>query len=159
MGTTARADAIAPAHPDRTFEILTPVDPSRFYGRFGVIPATVKVTDQSGAWDAAGQTRVLHLSDGSQVTETISEVDEPRRFVYELTDFTKLFGMLVAYARAEWDFDAAAGGTRIRWSYTFHGRPARGWIIFLIVKLAWAPYMKRVLPTLVDEVRRVGSAA
>jgi Polyketide cyclase / dehydrase and lipid transport len=158
MGTTARAEGIAPAHPDRTFEVLTPIDPSRFYGRFGPIPATIKVTDQTGAWDGVGQSRVLHLSDGSQLTETTKEVDEPRRFVYELTHFTKLFGALVSYARAEWDFDAAEGGTRIRWSYTFHGQPARGWIIFLIVKLAWAPYMRRVLPKLIEEVRTVTAA-
>ncbi|CAN5299729.1 hypothetical protein BH11ACT3_BH11ACT3_13880 [soil metagenome] len=155
MGTSARAEAIAPATPTRTYEILTPSDPSRFYGKFGPIPATLSVSDQTGAWDGVGQTRTLHLSDGSTVVETTKEVDAPRRFAYQLTNFTKLFGALVAKADAEWDFDAAEGGTRIRWTYTFHGKPGRGWMVALIIKLAWAPYMREVLPKLVDEVKRV----
>lgn len=158
MGTSAHAEAHAPAHPDRTFEILTPSDPSRFYGKFGPIPATVKVTDQTGAWDAVGQTRTLHLSDGGSVVETLKSVEAPHRFAYQLTDFTGVFGALVAFARAEWDFDAAEGGTRIGWTYTFYAQPARGAILAVIVKLFWAPYMRKVLPGLVDEVRRVTAA-
>lgn len=155
MGTSAFAEGHAPAHPDRTFEILTPSDPTRFYPKSGPLPGVVRVEGQTGAWDAVGQTRTLHLSDGSSVVETTREVDPPRRFSYQLTDFTKLFGSLVAYARAEWDFDAAEGGTRIRWTYTFYAQPARGAIVWLIVRLLWGPYMKKVMPGLVAEVKRV----
>jgi hypothetical protein len=155
MSTTARAEGHAPAHPDRTYEILTPSDPSRFYGRFGPIPATVEVTDQTGDWDAVGQTRTLHLSDGGSVVETLTLVDDPSRFQYQLTDFTGFFGWIVSYARAEWDFDAAEEGTRIRWSYTFWGQPARGWLLAVIVKVFWARYMRQVLPGLIAEVKRV----
>ena len=147
--------AIAPADPARTFDVLTPSDPSRFYPRFRVIPAVVAVTDQSGAWDAPGQTRTLHLSDGSTVVETTTDVERPGFFAYELTDFTKVFGPLVDHARAEWRFDPADGGTRITWTYTFFGRPGRGWIVGLIVRAAWAAYMARVIVGLVDEVRQV----
>ena len=152
-GYGARVQAVAPADPARTFDLLTPSDPARFYPRFRVIPAVVGVTDQTGAWDAPGQTRTLHLSDGSSVVETTTDVDRPGFFAYELTDFTKVFGPLVDHARAEWHFDEAEGGTRITWSYTFFGRPGRGWIVGLIVKLAWAAYMRRVIIGLVDEVR------
>ena len=57
----------------------------------------------------------------------------------------------MAFADAEWDFDAAVEGTRVRWRYTFHAQPKRGWIVRLIVKLAWARYMRRVLPGLLAE--------
>ncbi len=157
-GHGARVQAIAPAGPARTFDLLTPSDPTRFYPRSGVIPAVVSVTDQTSAWDAVGQTRMLHLSDGSTVVETTTDVDRPGFFAYELTRFTKVFGPLVDHARAEWRFDAADGGTRITWSYTFFGRPGRGWIVALIVRLAWAGYMRRVIVGLVDEVRRVEAA-
>ena len=146
--------AVAPADPTRTFDVLTPSDPARFYPRFRVIPAVVAVTDQTGEWDAVGQTRTLHLSDGSSVVETTTDVDRPGFFAYELTDFTKVFGPLVDHARAEWRFEPAEGGTRITWSYTFFGRPGRGWIVALIVRLAWTAYMRRVIVGLVDEVRR-----
>jgi hypothetical protein len=155
MASTARAEGFAPAKPDRTFAILTPSDPTRFYPRFGPIPAIVRVDDQTGDWDAVGQSRRLTLSDGGTLVERLKVVDPPRRFAYQLTDFTGFFGTLVAFADAEWDFDANVEGTRIRWSYTFHAQPKRGWIVRLVVVLWWARYMKRVLPLLIDEVRRL----
>jgi hypothetical protein len=159
MASTAKAEGFAPAKPDRTFAIMTPSDPSRFYPKWGPIPAIVRVDDQTGAWDGVGQSRKLTLSDGGTVIERLKVVDAPRRFAYQLTDFTGFFGNLVAFADAEWDFDASVEGTRIRWTYTYHAQPKRGWIVRLIVRLAWAPYMKRVLPGLIDEVRRVTAAS
>ena len=146
---------VAPADPARTFDLLTAGDPTRFYPKFRVIPAVIAVTDQTGGWDAAGQTRTLHLSDGSTVREATKQVERPGFFAYELTDFTRIFGPLVDHARAEWRFDPVDGGTRVSWSYTFFGRPGRGWIVGLIVKFAWAAYMRTVMAGLVDEVRRV----
>lgn len=155
MASSARAEGFAPAKPDRTFAIMTPSDPTRFYPRFGPIPAIVEVSDQTGAWDAVAQSRTLTLSDGGTLVERIKVVDPPRRFAYQLTDFTGFFGTLVAFADAEWDFDASVEGTRIRWTYTFHAQPQRGWIVRVIVRLWWARYMKKVLPLLIDEVRRL----
>ena len=158
MASTAKAEGFAPAKPDRTFAIMTPSDPTRFYPKFGPIPAIVKVTDQTGAWDAVGQSRTLTLSDGGTLVERVRVVDPPRRFAYQLTDFTGFFGNLVAFADAEWDYDASVEGTRIRWTYTYHAQPKRGWLVRVIVKLFWGPYMKRVLPGLIAEVERVTSA-
>ena len=155
--STSTVQAIAPAEPTRTFDILTPSDPTRFYPKFRVIPATIAVEHQTGAWDAVGQTRTLKLSDGSSVVETTTDVERPGYFAYELTQFTKAFGPLVDHARAEWHFDAAEGGTRITWTYTFFGRRGRGWIVALIIKLAWAAYMRKVMVGLVDEVRTVAA--
>ena len=155
MSSTAKAEGFAPAKPDRTFAIMTPSDPTRFYPKFGPIPAIVKVDDQTGDWDAVGQSRKLTLSDGGTLVERLKVVDAPRRFAYQLTDFTGFFGTLVAFAEAEWDFDANVEGTRIRWTYTYHAQPKRGWIVRLVVVLFWGRYMKRVLPGLIDEVRRL----
>jgi hypothetical protein len=152
---TAKVQGIAPASVDRTFEIMTPSDPSRFYPKFGVIPATVEVRDQTGGWDAPGQTRQLMLGDGSSVIEHLRVVDRPHTFDYELTDFTKIFGVLVQNAKAEWRFSPADGGTLVHWTYSFFAKPGRGLFVWLIVRLAWAPYMRKVLPGLFDEVRRV----
>lgn len=154
MASTARAEGFAPATPDRTFAIMTPSDPTRFYPKYGPLPAVTAVVDQTGAWDAVGQSRTLRLSDGSSVVERLVTVTPPSRFEYRLTDFTGTFGNLVAFADAVWDFDAAVDGTRVRWSYTFHAQPKRGWIVRLIVLLFWGPYMRKVLPGLTDEVRR-----
>jgi hypothetical protein len=155
MASTARAEGFAPAGPDRTFAIVTPADPTRFYPKYGPLPGVVAVRDQTGAWDAVGQSRTLELSDGSTVVERLTVVDPPRRFAYRLADFTGPFGGLVAFAEAEWDFDAAAKGTRIRWTYSFHAQPKRGWVVRLIVRLFWARYMKKVLPGFIAEVGRL----
>lgn len=153
--SAATVRGVAPADPARTFDILTPSDPVRFYPGFRVIPAVIAVHDQTGAWDAAGQTRTLKLSDGSSVVETTTDVERSTFFAYELSDFTKVFGSLVDHARAEWRFDPAEGGTRITWTYTFFARRGRGWIVALIVRAAWAAYMRTVLLGLIDEARRV----
>jgi hypothetical protein len=139
----------------QVFDALTPSDPTRFYPRFRVIPAVVAVTDQTGGWDVVGQTRTLHLSDGSTVVETTTDVDRPALFAYELTQFTRLFGGLVDHARAEWRFEPADGGTRITWTYVFFGLPGRGWIVALIVRAVWAAYMRRVIAGMVDALRGV----
>ncbi|MEO5921685.1 MAG: SRPBCC family protein [Pseudolysinimonas sp.] len=157
MASTARAQGFAAARPDKTFAILTPGDPVRFYPKYGPLPAVVAVSNQTGAWDAVGQSRTLELSDGGTVVEHLTEVDAPRRFAYRLSDFTGMFGTLVAFAEAEWDFHASVEGTRIRWTYAFHAQPKRGWVVRLIVQLFWARYMKKVLPGMIAEVEKVAS--
>lgn len=157
MASSAHAEGIAPAKPDRTFAIVTTSDPARFYPKYGLLPAVVEVRDQTGAWDAVGQSRTLVLGDGGTLVERLKAVDAPRRFAYQLADFTGFFGTLVAFADAEWDFDANIEGTRIRWTYTFHAQPKRGWLVRLIVSLLWSRYMRRVLPALIDEVRGAGT--
>ncbi|MDP9027464.1 MAG: SRPBCC family protein [Actinomycetota bacterium] len=157
-GSSSTTTGIAPADPEHTFDILTPSDPARFYPKFRVVPATVSVEGQTGAWDAVGQTRRLHLSDGSSVRETTTDVDRPGFFAYELTEFTKVFGPIIDHARAEWRFEAVDGGTLITWTYTFFGKPGRRWIVSLIVSLVWAAYMRKVMPGLVAEVGRLTSS-
>ena len=154
---SATASGIARSTPVQAWEISGPLDPSRFYPKYGPLPAVVGVRDQSGSWDTVGRHRTLMLSDGGHVIETITDAASPTYFAYELSDFQKLFGALVTGARAEWRFEREAGGTCIRWTYTFFGKPGRAWIVKLIVKLWWAPYMRRVLPPIAREVERVAA--
>jgi len=150
----ATVTALAPGSLAQTFEIMTRADPARFYPRFRVIPATIAVRDQTGDWDAEGQTRQLLLSDGGSVVETLTSVQPPFRFVYQLTDFRKVFGVLVDHARADWTFQEEEQRTRVRWTYTFFAKPGRGLLVAAIVTTFWGPYMRHVLPGLVAEVRR-----
>lgn len=154
-GKSASADGVAQATPKQAFEISGPVDPAKFYPKYGPLPAVVGVEDQSGSWDTVGRTRKLVLSDGGHVIETITDAASPTFFAYELSDFQKLFGKLVKGARAEWRFERVTDGTRISWKYTYFPLPGAGLIVGAIVKLFWAPYMKKVLPTIVAEVERL----
>lgn len=149
---SATVELVAGASPQHAWEISVPADPTRFYPKFGPLPAVIAVADQTGTWDSVGRTRRLLLSDGGSVIEHIREVQRPHHFAYELTDFQKLFGHLVEGARAEWTYTRVAGGTSIRWNYTFHPKPAATLLVRAIVALAWAPYMRKVLPGIVRAV-------
>ena len=151
-GKGASADGVAAAPLADTYTLANTVDPTKQYPKFGPLPAVVEVVDQSGPWDTVGQTRMLRLSDGGHVIETITDADHPTFFAYELSDFQKLFGKLVEGARAEWRFTKVQAGTRITWTYVFHPKPRAGWIVGAIVALFWAPYMRRVLPGIIRAV-------
>jgi len=126
---------------------LTQHDPTKFYPKAGVLPAVVEVRDQTGGWDAGGQTRTLVLSDGGTLVETLRTAKAPL-FAYDLERFTGLFGLLVAKAHSEWTVTDKGGRSTIVWSYSFTSRPGRGLVIAAIVRFAWAPYMRRVLPAI-----------
>jgi len=142
---SASASAHVAAPPSDVFRRLTQHDATRFYPRSGVLPAVVEVRDQTGGWDAAGQTRTVVMSDGGTFTETLRVVTEPV-FAYDLTEFTGFFGVLVARARSEWRVTADGDGSTIDWTYAFTAKPGRGLLVAAIVRLAWAGYMRTVLP-------------
>jgi hypothetical protein len=152
--STASAECLVRADVATTWRIATPLTPVGFYPKFGPLPAVIAVDDQTGAWDAAGQTRTLVLSDGGSVVEHLRDVHPDMYFAYELSDFQKLFGRIVRGARAEWRFSEVDGGTRIHWTYTFFALPGRRWLLAAIVGNLWAPYMRRVLPGIAAEVER-----
>lgn len=139
------------------FAAVVATDATGFYPRFGPLPAVVEVTDVSGPFDVVGSHRMLHLSDGGTVTETVTAVDAPRFHGYRLTGFTGVFGRIVDHAEAEWRFvPEGASAARIRWSYTFIANNGRGWIVRAIVRLFWAPYMRRVLPPIARQAGPLG---
>jgi hypothetical protein len=149
---SATVQGVAKAPLERAWDLGTPMTPVGFYPKSGPLPGVLEVRDQTGPWDAAGQTRQLMLSDGGYVIEHLVHVDRPETFVYELSDFQKLFGKLVSGARAEWEYTAVPGGTNIRWTYTFHPYPRASLVVGVIVRLLWGPYMKRVLPGIIREI-------
>jgi hypothetical protein len=151
---SATVEGVTKASLAKAWAVATPLTPVGYYPKSGPLPAVIEVRDQTGAWDAAGQTRQLMLSDGGYVIEHLVQVDKPELFVYELSDFQKLFGALVSGARAEWEFTEVPGGTRIRWTYTFHPKPRAGLIVGAIVRLLWGPYMRKVLPGIIAEIDR-----
>ena len=159
-GSTAIAELVAKAPRTETWNTATPLTPVGFYPKSGLLPAVIEVRDQSGNWDAPGQTRQLMLSDGGWVVEHTTNVEPYGFFAYNLTDFQKIFGKLVWMARAEWTFKQVTGGTSIHWSYTFYPKNAGAKpILAIIVKLLWGPYMHRVLPGIVAEVERQAGVA
>lgn len=152
VSTRYSVTALADCQPITAWEFISSHDPTRYYPAFGPLPAVTAVSGQAGDWRTPGQSRTLHLSDGGHVVERLTDADSPTLFAYDLDDFQKLFGRLVSGARAQWTCDRAVDGTRITWMYEFHPLPGRRWIVAAIVRLAWAPYMRRVLPAIVADL-------
>jgi hypothetical protein len=76
--------AIGKTHVDRdaTFCFIAPIDLTTNFRGYGPLPAVVGTTDQSGAWDAAGQSRTILLSDGSRAREELTNYSRPQHFSY-----------------------------------------------------------------------------
>ena len=154
-GSTAIAELVARTPLEQTWRIATPLTPVGYFPKFGLLPAVLEVRNQTGKWDAPGQSRQLMLSDGGWVVETTTDVTPVSFLAYELTDFQKVFGKLVHHARTEWTFTEVPEGTNIHWTYTFFPKSAAARpVLAVIVRLLWAPYMKKVLPGIVAEVER-----
>ena len=152
MEISASASAIVPCHPVVAWEFVAGLDPTVYYPAYGPLPAVVGVRDQTGDWLSAGQERTLLLSDRGHVVERLTDTRSPNAFVYELNNFQRLFGRLVSGGRADWRFDRVGHATRIVWEYSFRPLGGRGWVVAAIVRLAWAPYMRRVIRRIAADI-------
>ncbi|MDQ3157450.1 MAG: polyketide cyclase [Actinomycetota bacterium] len=133
---------------ERTFDTIVPIDlPSVFRG-YGPLPAVTRTTDQTGAWDAVGQSRTVHLSDGSSAPERINSYGRPGSFGYRVGPFTGMFGRIVEHADGLFIFEESGGSTHVSWTYTFRARPGRGPLL-PVVAILWRRYATRVLDAMI----------
>ncbi len=65
-----------------TFEHIVPINLSSVFTGYGPLPAVAGAQNQTGDWDAAGQTRTVLLSDGSSVQELLTKYEHPHYFSY-----------------------------------------------------------------------------
>ena len=127
--------------PIEAFCHVVPIDLTSIFRGYGLLPAVTRTEAQTGNWDAIGQTRIVHLSDGSYAQERLIQYHPPRYFAYVVSDFSGALGFLVTSATGEWWFesaDAAVDHTLIRWRYTFM---PRSWLavplLWIVNKFLW----------------------
>jgi Polyketide cyclase / dehydrase and lipid transport len=120
---------------------------------YGPIPPIKAVRDQTGEWDAAGQTRTVTMVGGGSMREVLTSVDPPRSFGYRLCDITGPLAALVGSIDGTWSFTPTGiggTGTTVTWKWILHPKsgvtspalPVLGWI--------WKGYARRALATLSD---------
>ena len=144
VAVTVEADARAPV--EQAFHAIAPVALERIFERLGPLPGVTGTREQTGAWDHVGATRVVELSDGSEARERIAAYAAPSHFAYRVGGFTGPLRRLVAHADGAWWFeDDGAGGTHVRWTYTFQPLALRAWLVRLAVARLWRPYARRAL--------------
>ncbi|WP_406814393.1 SRPBCC family protein [Mycobacterium sp. M23085] len=126
----------------RTLPIPLPTLFHRWYGPF---PPIKEVREQTGAWDSAGQTRVVQLAGGATMREELTSVDPPRSFGYRLSEVTGPMALLVDHVLGEWIFAPAAGGTEITWRWDIRARSAlTAWALPVLGRM-WQGYARRAL--------------
>ena len=111
------------------------------------LPGVAKTTDTTGPWDQAGSTRIVHLTDGTTVRETVTSATAPDYFAYRLTEFSSpMIRMLVKEARGQWWFTDSGSGLQAKWTYTAVSRNVLGALVLLpVIKILWNRYMKAAM--------------
>lgn len=135
------------------FAAIAPVDLTTIFTGHRFLPAVVATSDQSGRWDTVGETRIVHLSDGSRATENLTLYDAPDTFGYTVSGFTGALRFVAERAHGQWWFaDTTGGRTAVRWRYEFVPTTmAAVPLLWLIAKLGWRGYMDSALRLAADQ--------
>src|SRR5277367_2754220 len=124
---------------------------TRWYGPIGPIK---EVRDQTGEWDAAGQTRVVMLTPSGRFHEELTSLDPPHSFGYALTGITGPLGLLISRADGEWTFVPSGTATTITWSWNIHAASRLAAPLLPVLGQVWKGYARQSLATLSAELTR-----
>jgi hypothetical protein len=130
------------------FQHIVPIDLTSIFTGYGPLPAVTETRNQTGAWDAAGQTRTVILSDGSSANELLTQYDYPHYFSYTVNGFTGVLRFLTSSANGEWWFEhnSASNITHVTWRYTFNMRSLLSApILWFVTHVLWRGYMRKSL--------------
>jgi hypothetical protein len=111
------------------------------------LPGVASTTGTTGPWDKAGSTRIVHLTDGTTVRETVTTATAPDYFAYRLTEFSSpMIRALVKEARGQWWFTDSGAGLQAKWTYTAESKHVLGALILLpVIKILWNRYMRAAM--------------
>jgi hypothetical protein len=118
---------------------------SHWYGPIGPIK---EVRDQTGKWDAAGQTRTVLLTPTGSFHEELTSLDPPHSFGYALTGFTGPLGLLAGRADGQWSFAESGSATTVTWKWNIHARSALTAPLLPVLGALWKGYARKSLETL-----------
>ncbi len=122
--------------------------PTLFRRWYGPIPPISRVSNQTGGWDAVGQTRTVILTGGGSLREELTRLDPPHAFGYVLSDITGPMAPLVGKVDGEWVFAPARGGTTVTWRWTIHPRSALTAPALPVFGWLWRGYARQSLEEL-----------
>ena len=141
-----------PVPVERAYDVVLPTPlPELFCRRYAAVPAIREVRDQQGTWGTLGQTRTIRLADGGSLRETLTSLDRPHSFGYQLTDVRGPMRPLATAIDGRWTFDPAGDGVRITWSWRVHPRGLVGRAAMPVFARMWRGYARQAL----EEIERV----
>ena len=138
-----------PVSIEQAFSATLPISlPTLFRRRYGPIPPIKEIQDQTGAWDAPGQTRTVVLAGGGRMREELTSVDPPRSFRYTLTDIRGPLAPLVRWLEGEWVFTPRGTGTKVTWRWTLYPRSSLATPAMPVFGRLWQGYARQALEEL-----------
>jgi hypothetical protein len=121
---------------------------------YGLLPAVVRTSGNTGPWDLPGSARTVHLADGGTAREQVTAYERPVYFAYRTSDYTFALRYLANSAEGQWWFENDGSGTQVRWTYTFR---ARNWLasipLALFVRMQWVGYMRTCIRNVQHQFR------
>lgn len=139
------------------FDYIVPIDLNLIFTGYGPLPAVIGVQNQTGRWDAAGQTRTVILSDASTAHELLTKYEHPHYFSYTVSEFSGVLRFLTKSANGEWWFktNPSSNTTLIKWSYAFNTRSLfAAPLLWLITNFLWRGYMHKALMLSKSQIER-----
>jgi hypothetical protein len=133
------------------FSALVPMPlPELFRKWYGPIPPIKEVRDQTGDWDAVGQSRTVVLAGGGSIRERLTHVDPPHSFGYTLSDVKGPLSPLVDHVDGEWVLEPIGSDTNVTWRWTIYPRSAFTAPLLPVFGKLWKGYARQSL----DELSR-----
>lgn len=126
--------------------------PTLFRRWYGPIPPIAATRDQTGGWNAAGDTRTVALTGGGTMHEELTNVDPPRSFEYTLSRITGLLSPMVQHIDGQFRFEPVGTGTRVTWRWVLHPRSALAAPVLPVFGRLWRGYARQALEVLSEEL-------
>ena len=125
-----------------TFDITVTLELTKVIYAKGLLPGVKSISTTTMKWNAVGDSRRLHMSDGSSATETLTTYEKDQRIAYRVDDFKGPMKFLVSHSTGEWRFTPKGEGkTHVQWTFTFHPRSAMtAPIVRFVAKRLWPGY-------------------
>ena len=121
---------------------------SLFRKWYGPIPPIKEVRDQTGDWDAVGQSRTVVLVGGGSTREELTQFNSPHSFGYTLSEVKGPLSPLVGRVDGEWTFEPVGSGTNVTWRWTIHPRSGLTAPLVPIFGKLWKGYARQSLEEL-----------
>ena len=113
--------ATLPVPPEVAYDVLMAAPLEEILGvRVGLIPAITGSRGHDGPWGTVGQTRVIEMSDGGRVLETLVRADRPTDYRYTISEVRGPMRPVVRGIDGRFAYEAAGAGCRVTWSWDVH---------------------------------------
>ncbi|GAB3761049.1 hypothetical protein FB382_003264 [Nocardioides ginsengisegetis] len=141
-----------PTTVEAAFDLVLPMPLTQLFARrYVAIPPITRV-DQDGTWGVLGQQRTIRTSDGGSMRETLTTLERPHRFGYEIDAITGPNKALVAGVRGMWTFAEAGTGVEITWAWSI--TPTRvGALLMPVFGRLWQGYARQGMEEIEKAVR------